>query len=100
MTTPNSFRRRLLAGCFLLTAVCSLEARIGETKQEVEARMLADRNAIAVPHGLVQRALNHRSVAYRQLYELFPAGAVHEFYYKTDDGSQATTEAVKDKLFP
>jgi len=95
--------KKLATALIALLTLCSLpstsHARVGESRNELEGRLLQDRTAVKVPSRQVEALLMHRTVPYRWIYEYLPSGSEHELYYKPADDNRASTTDL-DVEFP
>lgn len=77
-----------------------VDARVGETRSEMVARLTQDRRVIEYPDRYLDRKLADRSVPYRQHVGYFPEGSVHALFFKRAEDLTVSRSDLDTAPFP
>lgn len=94
--------------CYPLLALCIVfsgclpfaQARVGETRSEMENRLTRDRRVIEYPERYLDRKMSDRHVTYRNHLSHFPEGSVHALYYKKANNAPVSRSDLDSAPFP
>jgi hypothetical protein len=90
--------RRVACIGVLLALGVTVEGRVGETREALEARLLAAEGARAYPRSANEAKM--RDMPYVGMMRLFPAELELVVYHKTADGTRASAMKMRDERFP
>src|SRR5690606_21341589 len=86
----------------LVSALPLAEARVGETKSDMESRLMRNRRVIEYPARYLERKLQEpRSrVPYREYLPHFAEGSVHTIYFKKAEDATVSRSDLDTSAFP
>lgn len=94
-------RYPLLIVTLLLSAtLLPAHARIGESRSEMQTRLLRDRRLIEYPERYISRKLSDRAVNYRSHLQYFPEGSDHAMFLKRAEDVTVSRSDLDSAPFP
>lgn len=83
-----------------LAWMSSVQARVGETRSEMENRLMRDRRVIEYPERYLSRKIADRAVGYRNHVQYFPEGSKHCIYFKRAEDVTVSRSDLDAAPFP